>query len=108
MTDDEKLCEIFHTIGRDAVIEQALEECGEFIQAGAKHLRILHGKNYTPVKLADNCENLLEEMADVMLCIDVLITAFSADRDKTKKNIEAIKCAKLERWLTRLNIGGEK
>ncbi len=106
MTYEEKLSEIFKAIGRKAVLEQAIEECGEFIHAAAKQLRILRGTNYTPVKLSENSNNLLEETADLELCLCLVATAFDCDRKKTDAQIERIKAEKLERWLDRLNIKG--
>ncbi len=106
MTYEEKLYAIFEKIGYKAVLEQALEESGEFIQCAAKHLRIVRGVNYTPVKLADNVNNLQEETADTLLCLDLIITAMGKDRNLTEKRIEEIKAAKLDRWLERLSIEG--
>ncbi|WP_147613021.1 nucleoside triphosphate pyrophosphohydrolase family protein [Treponema pectinovorum] len=107
MTEKEKLYEIFIKIGRNAVLEQVLEECGELVQASAKQLRIFRGKNCTPVKLSENSENLLEEAADVSLCIELLAVSFYADTEKAKEIITKIKTAKLKRWLERLEIKAE-
>ena len=104
MVNEEKLIKIFEKIGVAAVIEQALEECGEFSKAAAKHLRIMRGVNYTPVKLTENSCNLMEETADIMLCLELLQVAFSPNRGKTRELIEGIKAAKLDRWLDRLGV----
>jgi NTP pyrophosphatase (non-canonical NTP hydrolase) len=105
-TDEERLSAIFKKIGRKAVLEQAIEECGEFIQAAAKHLRILRGTNYTPVKLADNANDLLEETSDVLLCMELLAVSLGPDTGETKRQIAETKRRKLDRWTGRLGITG--
>lgn len=107
MTQEEKLQAIFKKIGREAILEQIVEENAELIQTAAKQLRILRGANYTPVKLSENSNNLLEEAADTLLNIDLLAVSFNADTEKTKKRIEEIKNTKLNRWLDRLGIKAE-
>lgn len=104
MDYDEKLYAIFDSIGRHAVLEQAMEECGEFVQAAAKQLRIFRGTNYTPVTLTENSNNLIEEAADLSLCLDLLAVSFNPDLEKTKSRIAETKAAKLDRWLSRLGI----
>lgn len=104
MNYDEKLYAIFDRIGRHAVLEQCIEECGEFVQAAAKQLRIFRGANYTPVTLTENSNNLIEEATDLSLCLDLMAVSFNADLEKTKARIGEIKATKLERWLSRLGI----
>ena len=104
MTETEKLYKVFEKIGREAVLEQLIEECGELVQAAAKQLCIFRGVNYTPVKLSENSSNLLEESADLELCQKLLKISFSANTERTEKRTEKIKAAKLARWLERLEI----
>ena len=104
MNYDEKLYAIFDHIGRHAVLEQCIEECGEFVQAAAKQLRIFRGANYTPVTLTENSNNLIEEAADLSLCLDLLAVSFGNDAEATRARIAETKAAKLDRWLARLGI----
>lgn len=94
-------------IQSEAVLEQLIEEAGELIQASAKQLRIIRGKNPTPKTHKENTENLQEEIADVQLCIDLAILAMNYDNSETQKNIDFIKQKKLSRWLERLKIKDE-
>ena len=99
-----KLLAIFDKIGHRGALEQLLEECGELCAVGAKQLRIFRGVNYTPVTLSENSNNLIEEAADVSLCLDLFCIAFSANADATKARFTEIKAQKLARWLARLEI----
>lgn len=107
MTYEEKLKKIFNKIEVKAVLEQLIEELGELVQASAKHLRIMRGRNPTPITREENIKNLEEEIADVQLCIDLTILAMHLDKTKTQENIDFIKQQKLSRWLDRLEIKEE-
>ena len=104
MTYKDKLKKIFNIIQSEAVLEQLIEESGELIQASAKRLRIMRGTNPTPITYKENTESLQEEIADVQLCIDLVIQAMNYDNTETQKNIELTKQRKLSRWLERLRI----
>lgn len=52
---------------------QLIEECGECIQAAAKLIRAMHGWS-TPVKPIEAREHLIEEIADVSVCMTALHT----------------------------------
>ena len=102
MTYEDTLKKIFTTIKGEAILEQLIEEAGELIQASAKRLRIMRGTNPTPITYKENTESLQEEIADVQLCIDLVIQAMNYDNTETQKNIELTKQRKLSRWLERL------
>ena len=104
MTYEDTLKKIFTTIKGEAILEQLIEEAGELIQASAKRLRIMRGTNPTPITYKENTESLQEEIADVQLCIDLVIQAMNYDNTETQKNIELTKQRKLSRWLERLRI----
>lgn len=90
--------------GTDESIIQLMEECAELIQAASKYRRALKGT--TPVSLSKAQANLIEEMADVRVCISemaaVLDGEFSHD---TEQQLEAQQQNKIVRWCKRLGIG---
>lgn len=51
---------------------QLAEECTELAHAGLKYRRALTGGNPTPITKEQARENLLEEIADVSLCLKAL------------------------------------
>lgn len=95
---------IVEHIGVPALLEQLAEECCELAQASLKMARKLRDENPTPKSVEDIRDNLVEEIADVELCIE--LTAVDALYIPLKE-IERIKFAKHERWLLRLepNVG---
>lgn len=64
---------IIKEIGMPAVLEQLGEECCELGQAAMKLARKYRNENPTPKTEQECINNLVEEMADVMLCIDLLV-----------------------------------
>lgn len=91
--------EIAIQLSEEALLEQVIEESGELIQACAKRLRILRNENFTPISKESNFENLIEEMAAVTLCTNVLYKKYFDDVSEGCKIISS----KLERWKKRLN-----
>ena len=64
---------IMEKIGLPAMLEQLGAEGGEVVQASLKYARLLRGENPTP-KTEEQCiDDLTEEIADVELCINILI-----------------------------------
>lgn len=115
---------IVDRIGLPALLEQTAEECTELSEvlvdeivriltlldankacarlahACLKEARRLRGENPTPCT-AEECKNaIMEEMADVALCLDIL-----DDSDYTLDPI--IAKAKLDRWHKRLDEAGK-
>jgi NTP pyrophosphatase (non-canonical NTP hydrolase) len=80
------------------VMTQLAEEASELAQAALKYRRTLSNSNPTPVTRHEAEKILLEEIADVKLCLHV--SGFEAVRHKIQVN-RTIK-AKAERWLERL------
>jgi transcriptional regulator with XRE-family HTH domain len=81
-------------IGTPAVLEQLAEECAELGQAALKLARKMRGENPTPKTQDELLENLTEEVADVLLCIEQV-------------NLDAcmivhIKACKRARWRQRI------
>ncbi len=63
---------LYENIGKSAMLEQTAEECSELAQACLKLSRKYRGENYTPRTQEEIESHLLEEIADVMICIDEL------------------------------------
>ena len=77
---------------------QIAEEGAELAQACLKLVRVIEGDS--PVSEADARNNLLEEMADVLLCIQVKTT------EPEDNEIRWIKAQKYKRWRDRINQTG--
>ena len=90
---------IIEHIGVPALLEQLAEECCELAQASLKMARKLRDENPTPKSIDDIRDNLVEEMADVELCID-RVTYETDIADPT--NLVEIESEKIERWKKRL------
>lgn len=73
---------------------QLAEECAELSQAALKLVRALDGD--TPVSEMECRKNVIEEMADVNLCMMVLTT------EPDRMAIEAVMRGKATRWKNRL------
>lgn len=80
------------------IMTQLAEECTELAQAALKFRRTLSNANPTPVGRKEAETKLLEEIADVKLCLHV--AGFEAVRHKIQVNRTI--SAKAERWLQRL------
>lgn len=59
-------------LSQEELLAQLAEECAELGKAALKLRRCYSGKNPTPVSKEDAYKNLLEELADVTLCVEVL------------------------------------
>lgn len=80
------------------LMTQLAEEASELAQAALKYRRTLSNANPTPVTRRQAEDKLLEEIADVKLCLHV--AGFEAVRHKISVNRTIT--AKAERWLKRL------
>jgi NTP pyrophosphatase (non-canonical NTP hydrolase) len=80
------------------IMTQLAEEASELAQAALKYRRTLSNANPTPVTRREAEDKLLEEIADVKLCLHV--AGFEAVRHKIEVNRTI--SAKAERWLKRL------
>lgn len=91
---------IVDRIGLPAMLEQTAEECAELAHACLKEARRLRGENPTPCT-AEKCKAaIMEEMADVALCIDML--------DNSDYTLDPIIArVKLDRWHQRLDEAGK-
>lgn len=100
MVDFEKLRYVQNNLETPAQYEQLAEECVELAHACLKLARIFRGENPTPADVVEVGEKVYEEVADVMLCMNVI--GFE------KENVHARQRRKLERWYQRLKEKGEE
>ena len=96
--------DIIDTIGLPAVLEQLAEECSELAQASLKYARLLRGENPTPKTEAECLESLTEEIADVYLCMNLIMVAGVAGVE----TVEHITAEKFARWYERLEAHHEE
>lgn len=92
---------IYQKIGLPALLEQLGEECGELSQASLKMSRKIRGENPTPKTREELVKAFEEEIADVMLCINII----EWQHDVDVKRIFKIMDDKTNRWLMRLEEG---
>lgn len=82
------------------ILCQIAEEASELAKAALKLKRAIEGTNPTPVTKKEAIENLVEEIADINLCIDIIETKFD-DGFPLDLEIETI-IIKADRWCKRL------
>lgn len=88
-------------IGKPAMLEQLAEECAELSHVALKLARIKRAENPTPVSEETAINNLIEEIADVEICISELMLIGIV----TENEIEAEQDRKIDRVKDRL-MGG--
>lgn len=89
---------IYEYIEQPALLEQLGEEACELGQASLKMARYIRSENPTPKTAFDVTKDLVEEVSDVLVCIEELKAAGFIN-DKT---INAMKEIKRTRWYERL------
>lgn len=95
--------EIAKKLTRAAALEQMAEEAAELAQAALKYARILRGENPTPVTEREAMGHLSEEVADVLVCMDVVMEYPDALYGVDEQVFE-----KKARWLDRLEGRAKK
>ena len=87
--------DVIRSLGEPVLLEQLAEECSELAQAALKLARLERGENPTPKTLDECFGELIEEMADVKLCICVVqeIRGFNLSYNCDRKR---------ERWAQRI------
>lgn len=78
----------------------AAEECGELIQATSKMVRLIesrHGKRENFDGFFALADHILEESADVMICIYMLITIYGFNVNELDEMVERKMQRNLER-----------
>lgn len=94
---------ILQTLKYDELLCQMAEEAAELCQAAMKYRRKMGNVNPTTISWKKVEENLLEEIADVMLLAELLLW----DDSSAWERIEEIKKFKANRWIKRLTGGME-
>ena len=61
--------DLIEGLTQEDYLDQLIEECGELIQAASKLKRARGKRNKTPVTEEEAAASLLEEIADVRLCM---------------------------------------
>ena len=89
---------LIDTIGLPAMLEMIAEECSEATHACLKYARYIRGENPTPKTEQECLESLMEEIADVELCISILMGSDYVDFDAVMELIEV----KDKRWHDRI------
>ena len=97
------MTDIIKLIGLPAVLEQLGEEGGEMVQAALKYARRKRGEKPTPKSEMECLDNLTEEIADVELCINILILSGVVDEDR----VAAVMKNKETRWRERIREQGQ-
>lgn len=90
--------EVVLAVGREELLSQLTEECGELIQAAQKLRRCIVGVHYG-VNMDEAEAWMNEEVADVLLLVDYIQKAGMVDM----KIVEEIAVRKNTRWWTRLH-----
>lgn len=88
-----KLC-----LTTEELLAQLAEECAELSQAALKLIRARTGGNPTPKTISECEESLAEEIADVSICVRLVMDVCCMDRART----EAVLKQKVARWVKRL------
>lgn len=102
--EKEKIYKIAEKLGKGEILCQLSEECSELIQACLKYNRATKG--LTPKTKEEVCDNLFEEMADVLLIIEQIVYLF---REYDSENIiQSIQSYKGDRWWKRTFISQNK
>ena len=90
-------------LGVEELLTAVAEEASELAQASLKLRRALNGKNYTPKTYHEVLHNFAEEIADVELCIEVLLFSFCENDCYIINGIKkSMKEKKVVRWFDRL------
>ena len=97
MSDFKSDFEVIRSLGEPALLEQLAEECSELAQAALKLARLERGENPTPKAKIDCEAALMEEIADVHLCLGVISSHFEC-----YNKLDYIEISKRERWVQRI------
>lgn len=95
---------IVKLLGEPEILTQLAEEASELAQAALKLRRALTGDNPTPKSQEECRKALIEEMADVELCLMIL----GYWNSKASRTVGEIIAAKAKRWGQRLEEKGKE
>ena len=85
-------------LSQEELLCQLAEECAELGKAALKLRRVYDGNNPTPVKRGEAYKDLLEEIADVSLCMEVL----NLNTPLVMVEVQKTMNMKVHRWAMRL------
>lgn len=88
-----------HYASSDYNVRQLMEECGELVQASNKLLRVQEAEDPDPTEYDVVMAALLEEIADVQICTDIVLSVYDIDSG----TLDDIVKRKMTRNLERLN-----
>ena len=80
------------------LLTQLAEEAAELSQAALKLRRAITGTNPTPTTVGQAYDSILEELADVAVCMKAL----QIDGPIERRRIDGVGVVKMSRWATRL------
>ena len=105
MDKQEKMNFIAIKLGKEELLAAAAEEATELAQAALKLRRAYSGTNPTPKGIGQAFLDLVEEIADVQSCIDVIKNSFN-EKEMILFESELINVQeyKLDRWVQRLEL----
>ena len=89
---------VMEHLDQDEILAQLAEEASELAQAALKLRRAYNRINPTPVTPHEAYERLLEEIADVNVCI----ISLELDRGLSMVQVQEIMKEKVKRWAARL------
>lgn len=90
--------DVVNDIGIPATLELCAEEAVELAHACLKYARKLRGENPTPKSEEDIMDALIEEVADIGVCVGKLLDCGIVPQ----KDVDAVIEYKTERWEERL------
>lgn len=97
---------LIYNLPKAEILAQLAEEASELAQAALKLRRAIDKENPTPKSQVEATDNLIEEIADVQLCLEILF--YGSKFDTLDDKITLTKAAKKERWAKRLEIAKMK
>ena len=100
----EKMQYIIDCLSTEELLCQLAEECSELAQAALKLRRVENGTNPARVSEEDAVKNVLEEIADISLCIGLL----GFNTEEVEAACREIMARKTDRWANSLDWGAEE
>lgn len=97
---------LIYNLPKAEILAQLAEETSELAQAALKLRRAIDKENPTPKSQAEATDDLIEEIADVQLCLEVLF--YGSDLGDLDDKITLAKATKKERWGKRLEAAKMK
>ena len=97
---------LIYNLPKAEILAQLAEEASELAQAALKLRCAIDKENPTPKSQVEATDDLIEEIADVRLCLEILF--YGSKFDTLDDKITLTKAAKKERWAKRLETAKMK